>query len=110
MAGLVPIGLHGSMTPPLWGPSGVMISVTPTVYVEGLPIATELADVTPHGNWEDPEAPGFNPLCADAVILEGAPRVMAGPGHFGVAHLASECSCGYHQLALLPAVKTYVGI
>jgi hypothetical protein len=110
MAGLVPIGLHGSMTPPLYGPSGVMISVTPTVYVEGRPVATELADVTPHGNPYNPKAPGFNPACADAVILEGAPRVMAGPGHFGVAHVASMCSCGFHQVALLPAVKTYVGI
>jgi len=110
MAGLIPMGLHGTMTPPLWGPSGVALTVTPNIYIEGRPIATELSDVTPHGNFEDPEAPGFNPLCADAVVIEGAPRVMAGPGHFGVAHLASMCSCGFHQLALIPAVKTYVGV
>jgi hypothetical protein len=110
MAGLVPIGLHGSTTPPLWGPFGVALTVTPTVYVEGLPIATELSDITPHGNWENPKALGFNPLCEKAFILEGAPRVMAGPGHFGVAHVASMCSCEFHQVALLTAVKTYVGI
>jgi len=109
MAGLVPVILHGSMTPPLWGPSGVALTITPTIFIEGRPVATELSDVTPHGNFSNPHAPGFNPLCADSVIVSGAPRVLAGPEHLGVAFDPAECTCGFHLVCLEPAIKTYVG-
>lgn len=104
----VPVAIHGSMTPPLYGPSGVVLPEVPTVLVEGLPLAVVTDPVTPHGNPNNPKAPGFNPMCGHAFITQGAPTVLA--HGLPVAHAASELNCGYHMVALNLAKTVYIGI
>lgn len=105
----LPIALAGQTTTDiagvpgtLVGPVGVVIPYAKTVRAgkAGLPVATVAADITIHGNPNNPKAPGFNPLCAHAkiaistaftvttVYVEGVP----------IAPITSVCTCGHYVL------------
>jgi uncharacterized Zn-binding protein involved in type VI secretion len=107
-----PIAVTGDMTDTKFGPSNVIASVTPTVLAGGKPVATVGAQVAPHGNYTDPKRPGFNPICASAVVaappfsstvlVEGKPvAIVGGPGK------GTQCSCTYHSV-LGPGVPTVI--
>jgi uncharacterized Zn-binding protein involved in type VI secretion len=88
------------------GPGFVMAVASKTI-CEYLPVAKVGDSVSPHGNFSNPRAPGYNPLCAHAkiltglttVLVEGRPMAIAGPG-------GSILSCG-HWLEI-PRTKTTV--
>jgi hypothetical protein len=78
-------------------------SITPTVLAGGRSILTEGALLGPHGNWQYPKLPGYNPLCK-ATEIDGmfSVTVFAGKGMLPVAMtggtgIGSVCICG-HQV------------
>ena len=86
---------------------GYVMAIPSTVICEGLPVVTVGAPVSPHGNWANPRLPGFNPLCASAVIVEGAPTILVNGKPMAVAGpLGSLCSCG-HWIQV-PRTKTTI--
>lgn len=88
------------------GPGYVMATAA-TVICEGLPVAKVGDSVSPHGNYDNPRLPGFNPLCASAVIVEGAPTILVNGRPMAVAGpLGSLCSCG-HWIQV-PRTKTSI--
>lgn len=102
MPGL-PIAVTGDLVDPKFGPPGPIKSVTPTVFAGGRPVATLFAIVAPHGNYTNPKAPGYNPMCADTelslgpysttVFVEGFPVALTGgPG------VGTMCGCTYHSV------------
>lgn len=103
-----PVALQGDMTDPKFGPPGQVNSITPTVMIEGRPAATIGSIVTPHGNPHNPKAPGFNPKCAVATIVEGTPTIMVEGKP--LAYITAKCSCGYHQIAAIGSPTVHVGI
>ena len=68
-----------------------------TVIAEGRPVATVGMLVTPHGNFELPKKPGYNPECGKAiltgaitsktVLINGRPAAVVG------AKGGTLCSC-----------------
>ena len=75
---------------------GFVMAVATTVIAESLPVAKVGDAVSPHGNYSNPKAPGYNPLCKHAkiltglttVLVEGKPMAIAGPA-------GSLLSCGH---------------
>jgi uncharacterized Zn-binding protein involved in type VI secretion len=65
-----------------------------TVMAQGRPVATVGSLVTPHGNFDNPKMPGYNPECAKAIVtgfnagynvlVEGRPIAVIG---------GTMCSC-----------------
>lgn len=87
----IPASVNGFPPPP-----GVIIDGAQTVRVgpAGLPVAYVGSAITIHGNPENPKAPGFNPVCAAAVIAEGIPNILV--EYRPVAMLGAPCTCGQH--------------
>jgi uncharacterized Zn-binding protein involved in type VI secretion len=94
-----PIACTGDLVDPKYGPPNVIASVTPTVLAHGRPVATIGAIVTPHGNYYNPKAPGFNPKCSLGKVLTGIPNVLV--MGLPVAVIGkSLCDCGFHFVAM----------
>jgi uncharacterized Zn-binding protein involved in type VI secretion len=86
---------------------GYVMATASTVICEGLPVVTVGASVSPHGNYNKPKLPGFNPLCASAKIVEGAPTILVNGKPMAVAGpLGSLASCG-HWIQV-PRTKTTI--
>jgi hypothetical protein len=99
MAGLIlPIACVEDLTDPAtgeWGtvvpPPGALLpeGAATSVFAGGRLVATVGTGVATHGNPDNPDAPGFNPGCATAilsgfhsapnVLVEGRPVAVAGP-------------------------------
>jgi len=104
-AGLI-VATVGDVTDPTGGvfhnlalvPPGNIMPGPPaavTVFAMGRPVATAGALITPHGNPTNPLLPGFNPLCATAVILGGTiPNILVEGKPIAVL-TASTCTCGH---------------
>jgi hypothetical protein len=106
MSGLS-VALQGDITNPLFGPSGFVTSTTPTVLVDGRPVATIGSPVSVHGNPFNRKAPGFNPPCAAAVVSTGISNVLV-EGR-PIATLTSRCTCGLHFVKLAGSTTVRVG-
>jgi len=104
---LVPVSVGGD-TNDIPGVAGYLVApMVPAIplstrtFAMGRPINT-LGSILPmHGNPFDPEAPGYNPPCAQAtitgqivpnIIVEGKPLALAGTG------VGSFFSCGHWVL------------
>jgi uncharacterized Zn-binding protein involved in type VI secretion len=61
--------------PPGPGPLTPLGAAT-TVFAEGRPVATVGTFAAPHGNCENPSAPGYNPVCASAAVIIGIPNIL----------------------------------
>jgi uncharacterized Zn-binding protein involved in type VI secretion len=101
-----PVAVTGDQTeiPGLPGsvgfPTGPVVSVTQTVLAEGRPVATEGALLAPHGNYTNPKAPGFNPMCGKLPEIDGLVNyrvlVMGLPiAHVGGFMIGSVGACGH---------------
>jgi uncharacterized Zn-binding protein involved in type VI secretion len=97
-----PIGITGCVTDipgnnpaTHTGPPNAIASITPTVLANFIPVLTVGAIAAPHGNYQFPDKPGYNPLCASAkvltptspnILIEGKPAAGLGSlltcGHF----------------------------
>jgi len=89
------------------GPGYVQATDVATVICEFLPVAKVGDLVSPHGNFDNPKLPGFNPVCAAAVIVEGAPTILVNGRPMAVAGpLGSLASCG-HWIQV-PRTKTTI--
>lgn len=88
-------GVLGSLT----GPVGVIIPYAKTVRAgkSGLPVVTVMADVTIHGNPDNPKAYGFNPLCAHAKVAISPVSTVYVEGE-SIAPITSQCTCGHYVL------------
>ena len=99
-------GVEGANALAPYGP-GYVMAVVGTVICEGLPVAKVGDPVSPHGNFDKPKLPGFNPVCAAAVIVEGAPTILVNGRPMAVAGpLGSLASCG-HWIQV-PRTKTTI--
>lgn len=99
----LPACVTGFPLPPL-GP-GTILDGVPNVLVgpAALPAAIFGSLVSPHGNPVNPKMPGYNPLCADAMIDFGSPTVYC--GGFPMARVTSTLLCGQHVVSLgIPTV------
>ena len=86
---------------------GYVMATAVDVICEGFMVATVGDSVSPHGNFDKPRLPGFNPLCASAVIVEGAPTILVHGKPMAVAGpLGSLASCG-HWIQV-PRTKTSI--
>lgn len=81
------------------------------VLAMGKQVATVTSPITPHGNFTNPKAPGYNPICGKAtivstptvnVLVNGKPVAVAGTGAGAV------CSCTHTILTGIPNIM--VGI
>jgi uncharacterized Zn-binding protein involved in type VI secretion len=71
------------------------------VFAGGRPVATVGDTITPHGNFDNPKLPGFNPTCASAtvvaphqsatVFINNLPAAATAPGKQG-----TMCSCTHY--------------
>jgi hypothetical protein len=92
------VGAVGMVT----GPTGMVLAIPGTTVRAGksmLPVATMDSPIAPHGNYYNPQAPGYNPECADAVIDGPAPSassvIVCGRP---IAPSTSVCSCTHQVL------------
>jgi hypothetical protein len=104
------IAVTGDLTNTLYGPPGPIESITPTVFAGGKPVATLFAIVGPHGNFSNPQAPGYNPMCEDTELSLGpfSSTVFAGdqPVAFaGGPGIGTGCGCTFHSV-LGPGIPT----
>ncbi len=97
----IPASVMGFPPPP-----GVIALGAPTVYANGLPVAYVGSLITIHGNPYNPKGPGFNPVCAAAVIAEGIPNILV--EWRPVAMLGAPCTCGQH-FVVQGSPNVYVG-
>jgi uncharacterized Zn-binding protein involved in type VI secretion len=75
---------------------GFVMATPSKVICEGIPVAKVGDPVSPHGNFDNPRLPGFNPECGKAVIVEGSATVIVEGKPMAVAGpLGSLCSCGH---------------
>lgn len=103
-------GITGTLVAPV----GTVVSKTMTVLAMGRPVATLGDTITYHGNPTNPDAPGFNPPCATAMIatnviptilVEGRPLAI-----YGQVGTGSVCSCGHVILGVgAPTVLAGLG-
>jgi uncharacterized Zn-binding protein involved in type VI secretion len=89
------VGVPGTLV----GPVGVVIPFAKTVRAgkAGLPVATVAADITIHGNPDNPKAPGFNSLCGHARIATTSVSTVYVEG-VPIAPITSVCTCGHYVL------------
>jgi uncharacterized Zn-binding protein involved in type VI secretion len=69
-------GIEGANATPPLGIGIVVAPGAPTVRAEGLPVATVGTMTSEHGNPYWPKLPGFNPVCASSIIVEGIMNVL----------------------------------
>jgi uncharacterized Zn-binding protein involved in type VI secretion len=86
----------------LVGPVGLVCAMPGTTVLAGklrLPVATLGQPIAEHGNPYNSQAPGFNPICADAEI-DGPPSTAATIMVNGrpIAPTTSICTCGHYVL------------
>lgn len=85
---------------------GYVMATASKVVCEGIPVAKVGDPVSPHGNFDNPKLPGFNPECGKAVIVEGSATVMVEGRPMALAGpLGSLCSCG-HWIEMPRSVHT----
>jgi uncharacterized Zn-binding protein involved in type VI secretion len=84
------------------GPVGMVYAMPGTTVVAGkkrLPVATIGQPIAEHGNPFNPNAPGYQPLCADAEI-DGPPATASTVMVNGrmIAPTTSVCTCTHYVL------------
>jgi uncharacterized Zn-binding protein involved in type VI secretion len=106
----LPIACTGDQTNTLYGPPGVIASITTTVLAGGRPVATIGALVSPHGNFTNPQAPGYNPACEAATIAPPCvPNVLVEGRPVAVISPTTMCTCKFHWVALTGDPTILVG-
>ena len=123
MPGSFPVACVGDITDPGMGEFGA-VAVAPggpgkivgasTVSAGGRPVATVGFTLTPHGNFSNPQLPGYNPVCQNAILtgfhtgytvfVEGKPIAVAAPGQQG-----TMASCT-HYIATVGCPTVLVGL
>lgn len=93
-----PVACTGDNVDPKFGPPNVIASITTMVLAHGRPVATVGAIVAPHGNYYDPKAPGYNPLCASAKIAVGVPNILVMGLPIARIGTTTMCTCGMHYV------------
>jgi hypothetical protein len=73
-------GLFGTVALAPGGLGALSAGKNTTVMASGRPVATALTPVSPHGNFTNPQMPGYNPTCGEAVLtgLHTSPTVLVG--------------------------------
>ena len=94
------IACDGDQTDPLYGPPGAVHSITPSVVIGGRAACTIGSPVDPHGNYNNPRKPGFNPTCAAAQVQTGSTTVFI-EGRAAAEIDTSLCTCGLHHIKIL---------
>lgn len=73
-------------------------AVTVRAGPNAMPVAHQGSLVTIHGNPYNPKAPGFNPICAAAVVMTGVPNILVEGKP--VAYVNAPCTCCQHFVAI----------
>lgn len=94
----LPVAVTGDKVDPKYGPPNVIASITTTVLAHGRPVATVGAIVAPHGNYNRPKDPGYNPACASAKISVGVPNILVMGKPIARVGPMTMCSCGFHYV------------
>jgi uncharacterized Zn-binding protein involved in type VI secretion len=86
----------------LSGPPGILYSIgTYNVLAHGKPVLTVNDGVTPHGNYQFPQKPGYNLMCGKSKIATGNPRVLVNNkpiAFIGPTSIGSKCICGHNDV------------
>lgn len=70
-----------------------------------LPVATVGTQCTYHGNPDNQNRPGYNPLCASSKVVEGIPNILVEGKPIAIAgELGSLTTCG-HFLYISPVLN-----